>query len=143
MKPFILIEVANNTVDDTTVVGDNQVIPIVVDWDTLDGDGESACDLMNEILGCYSPGEVPEGTAKDVITHLQDIMDEDDDFNGDDDELDEDEEEDEDDDYLDDEDEEEDEDDEDEEFDEVDDDEDQVEAPLPGPRRDDAAFPNG
>ena len=86
MRPFVLITIEGGQVEDTTVVGDCEVSPIIVDWDDLDLDHIEAMERIQEINGQFSPGEEPPKNVQATLARLQEIVDEaDDEFDDEDD----------------------------------------------------------
>ena len=88
VPPTVIVEVEDNSVSDTHVIGSTNVAVIVLDWDLLETDPDEAKGLLKEV------NELPPDEITDPIrARLEEIIEDDED---EDDEDDEDEDEDED-----------------------------------------------
>ncbi|SIO37295.1 hypothetical protein SAMN05444166_4181 [Singulisphaera sp. GP187] len=99
-RPFVLIQIEDHDEPNTMIVGDTQIITILVNWADANQDPYLADELIDEIKGRYHENEEPDGVVQEVLNKLKEAARDEDEDEEDEDDFDEDEDEEEDDEDL-------------------------------------------
>jgi hypothetical protein len=80
--PTVIVEVENNEVSDTHVLGSNDVHVVVIDWDHIDQDAEEAKGLLEE-MDDLPANEVTDPIFSRLKTIIADCEDKDEEIDDD------------------------------------------------------------